>query len=233
MPTCFLSRVITVWSIPLDVGDGLRDHHLAWLSAEERERAQRFYSAELADRWRVSHVALRGIVAEATGREPAALRFDRDANGKPTLPDLRDLSFNLSHAGARALVAISDGTEIGVDVEELRPVPEMSGVAASHFAPEEQATLWAAAESERLVTFYRIWTRKEAYVKATGVGIGPALARFAVTAGEDDAALLYAADTPDLSQWWIAALPLALPYVGALCVRGARRPVQLREWRLP
>lgn len=221
----------TVWSIALDDADARDAERLAWLDAEERARASRFRTPQLADRWRVAHVALRGILAAAVGRAPAALRFARDANGKPTLRDAPGLAFNLSHADGVALVAVSTAETVGVDVEALRPVPEMAGVAASHFAREEQDALWAADEAQRLPTFYRIWTRKEAYVKATGVGIGPALARFAVTASPEPPRLLYAADTPDLAAWSLHALDAPAGYCAALCVGGTSGPVTQRAWR--
>ncbi len=227
---CFLSEVTTVWMVPLDERKVLNAERLAWLDDAERDRAARFYATEHADRWRVAHVALRSVLSSATGLSPEALRFGRDANGKPTLLDVAGIDFNLSHSGAMALVAVTTGAVVGVDVEDPRPVPEMQGVAESHFATEEQSALWTVPEPERLQTFYRIWTRKEAYVKATGVGIGPALARFAVTAGDATPRLLYAADTPDINRWKLHALGLPAPFVGALCVADRDAPVQLREW---
>jgi 4'-phosphopantetheinyl transferase len=217
--------------VPLDEREVLNAERLSWLDDAERERAARFYASEHAERWRVAHVALRGVLAEATGLDPQSLRFGRDANDKPTLLGVPGVGFNLSHSGSMALVAVTNGSVVGVDVEDPRPVPEMQGVAESHFATEEQEALWAVPDAERLQTFYRIWTRKEAYVKATGVGIGPALARFAVTADEASPRLLYAADTPDVTRWKLHALPLPSPFVGALCVADTEAPVQLHTWR--
>lgn len=222
----------TVWIVHLDAPEALTPERLSWLDQAERDRAARFYSTALADRWRVAHIALRGILASALRCDPAAVRFARDANGKPMFaePPSAPVSFNLSHAADIALVAVANGQAVGVDVEQLRPVPEMEGVAASHFAPEEQAALWQAPEPERLVTFYRIWTRKESYVKATGVGIGPALARFSVTAGAATPRLLYAHDTPDLL-WSLHDVRVPETYLGALCIAGPAEPVRLRSWQ--
>jgi 4'-phosphopantetheinyl transferase len=233
VPTCFLSRVLTVWKVRLDSDEASIARGASWLSADEHERAARFRSPLHAARWRVSHIALRGILGAACSRDPASLRFGRDANGKPTLPDVAGLGFNLSHAGGVALVAITGGAAVGVDVEEIRSVPEMRGVAESHFASVERTALWDASEAERLHTFYRIWTRKEAFVKATGVGIGPALARFAVSASADDAQLLFAEDRADASTWRLSALDLPLPYLGAVCVQNASAAPLLLEWQMP
>jgi 4'-phosphopantetheinyl transferase len=219
-----------VWTVRLDQQEKLTPPRLAWLDESERARASRFYSPEYANRWRVAHVALRGILASVTGLQPAALRFSYDRDRKPRLDSQSRVRFNLTHSADIALVAVSDGAEVGVDVEQLRPVPEMEGVAASHFAPEEQAALWSAPDGERLATFYRIWTRKESYVKATGVGIGPALARFAVTADDGFARLLYAHDTPNLDDWTLHALSAPETYIAALCVSGSDTGVEFRDW---
>jgi len=232
---CFLCCVTTVWRVRLDAWEALTAERLGWLDAAERARAARFHASSLADRWRVAHIALRGVLADMVGMEPAALRFADDAQGKPALHPPSRLRFNLSHAADVALIAVHEGGEVGVDVEQIRPVSEMGGIAASHFSREEQAALWAASAEARLETFYRIWTRKEAFVKATGVGIGPALARFAVTADRARPRLLYALDTPDASSWnmydvTVAAPYVSEPYVAALCVAGAPRPVVVRDW---
>lgn len=223
--------MIRVWTVALDAFSVLTADRLAWLDEAERDRAARFYTAALADRWRVAHIALRSILADVVGTHPAAIRMTRDARGKPQLLDHRHLWFNLSHSADLALVAVSETGEVGVDVEQVRPVPEMRGVAESHFAVEEQAALWGTSDSERLATFYRIWTRKEAYVKATGVGIGPALARFAVTAAPSDARLLYAHDTPDLAAWTLRIVPVPAEYFGVLCHAGAAQPIATAVWQ--
>lgn len=230
MPRCFLSRVTTVWVVRLDDPTVLTSRRLASLDESERERAARFYSPALADRWRVAHVALRDILGSVTASDPGELRFTQEANGKPGLVTTQRIGFNLSHSGDLALIAVTEGAAVGVDVERLGEVPEMEGVAASHFAREEQDALWKAPETTRLETFFRIWTRKEAYVKATGVGIGPALTRFAVTAGPEAPRLLYAFDTPRLDAWSLSTIEVPESYTAALCVAESAPQVSVREW---
>lgn len=205
---------------------------LAWLSEAERARADRFRFPEHALRWRVAHVALRDVLARATGRAPADVAFTTDRTGKPQLADEPRLQFNLSHSGDVALVAIGEAIPLGVDVELIKPVPEMRGVAESHFAHEEREALWSVAgEEPRLETFYRCWTRKEAYVKATGIGVGPALATFAVTIAREDARLLRADGEPEAThEWSITDLKLELPYIGALAIRDPEVRITLRDW---
>lgn len=218
--------VSVVWRIPLTA-------HLAStlpLSSDEELRAARFHSPHHAHRYRVAHWALRDILARATGIPPAELRFRADATGKPHLDHPGAPAFNLSHAHEQALVAVGDdATPLGVDIEYHAPVPEMRGVAASHFAPEERDAL--AADDWSPDTFYRIWTRKEAFVKATGSGVGPALSRFAVSAARDDVRILRADDHPNApATWALRDLGIEAPYSGALVVCGQLDRLELHDW---
>lgn len=231
----FLSLVptnCTIWRIPMDAPSQLTRDRLAWLSAAERARAERFRFPEHALRWRVAHVAMRDLLAQAIGCGPEAVAFTADRTGKPQLANEPGRQFNLSHSGDVALLAIGETIPVGVDVELVKPVPEMRGVAASHFAHEERAALWAVGdEAQRLDAFYRCWTRKEAYVKATGIGVGPALATFAVTIAPNEARLIRADAEPDAAQAWsITDLDLGLPYIGALAIRDPGVRITLRDW---
>ena len=231
----FLSLVptnCTIWRIPMASPAFLTPERLAWLSAAERARAERFRFPEHALRWRVAHVALRDLLAHATGCSPSEVAFTTDSTGKPQLAQEPALQFNLSHSGDVALVAIGEAAPLGVDVELIKPVPEMRGVAASHFAQEEREALWAVEDdTQRLDAFYRCWTRKEAYVKATGIGVGPALATFAVMIAPHEARLLRADGEPDAAhEWSITDLDLGLPYIGALAIRDPEVRITLRDW---
>jgi 4'-phosphopantetheinyl transferase len=210
----------------------LTPERLAWLSDAEGGRAERFRFPEHALRWRVAHVALRDCLAHATGCSPAEVVFTTDSTGKPQLAHAPQVQFNLSHSGDVALVAIGEAIPLGVDVELIKPVPEMRGVAESHFANEERSALWAFEdEQQRLAAFYRCWTRKEAYVKATGIGVGPALATFAVTLTPHESRLLRADGEPDAAhEWSITDLHLELPYIGALAIRDPDVRITLRDW---
>jgi 4'-phosphopantetheinyl transferase len=138
-----------------------------WLSHDERIRADRF-RFEHDRRWFVAcRSALRGALAEALGRPPMDLRFVYGKEGKPALGTETWLRFNVAHSGGRALLAISDRLEIGVDIEEICPERATDGVARLVFTDEERAELRAG---EFVDTFFALWTRKEAYLKAIGTG---------------------------------------------------------------
>ncbi len=119
----------------------------------------------------------------AYGLRERDLRVAVGAWGKPYFPDHPKLHFNLSHSGTMVMAGFSS-TEIGCDVEQVVRVNEK--VARRFFAPEEQSALFACTSiEERTDLFYRIWTRKESYIKLTGEGMHLDLESFSVVPGKD------------------------------------------------
>jgi 4'-phosphopantetheinyl transferase len=154
---------VDVWIVPLDAEGG-------WLppTPAEAEQAARFVSEPLRRRYLRSHAALRAILATYTS---APLDFAAAEHGKPYLPSSPDLQFNLSHSHDLALVALTHGVEIGVDVERFRPMQECMSIAERFFPPTDAAALAAVPPEGREVEFFRLWTRIEAKLKARGIGL--------------------------------------------------------------
>ena len=151
------------------------------LSDAERERAARFRFARDRRRFVVTRARLREELAARLGVRAEEVEFEHGANGKPWLaPRFADSGwrFNLSHCGDVAVYAFSQRHDVGIDVEAIRPVREADAIALQFFSPLEQAAFAALAPRDRLLGFLRVWTRKEAYVKALGVGFSMALERF-------------------------------------------------------
>jgi 4'-phosphopantetheinyl transferase len=154
------------------------------LSEAEQVRALRFRIETVKRRWIVAHAGLRSILSKYCGCTPAELEFERGAFGKPALagPAAQvGITFNLSHSGMAAVVAVGMDTALGVDVELKKEIPDWPAVAGRFFSRDENAALQAAQESLRCDVFFRCWTRKEAVVKATGEGIGARLEDFDVS----------------------------------------------------
>jgi 4'-phosphopantetheinyl transferase len=162
---------VHLWVTDFDAESGQVSRHLAATTDAERERASRFHRREDAERYLFSHGALRLILADYLARDPFALRFGAHANGKPFLEDA-GIEFNLSHSGALVLIAVTQGRHVGVDVEQLRPMPDLESVAPRVCTPGELAILTGLAQPERERAFFAMWTRKEALAKATGEGLG-------------------------------------------------------------
>jgi 4'-phosphopantetheinyl transferase len=101
--------------------------------------------------------------------------MNRNEAGKPSLVRIRKdqptISFNMSHAHGRALIAVSKGQEIGVDLERVRSDVEAEKLSQRYFAPSEHATIMRLAQEQRAARFFRYWVAKEAVLKAQGVGL--------------------------------------------------------------
>ncbi|WP_168164808.1 4'-phosphopantetheinyl transferase family protein [Variovorax sp. PAMC 28711] len=158
----------TAWLVHLD-----QDAALQWrdsLDETERTRAARFVFDRDRARYEAAHGATRYLLGLHLGRPSSELQFDIGALGKPHLAGSTAVHFNLSHSHHLGLLAIGD-RPIGVDLEVLRPLDGLSDLAAAHFTDAERAALEREAPDDRLRSFLTGWTRKEACVKALGLGL--------------------------------------------------------------
>lgn len=154
-------------------------HVTALLSEEERTRADSFRFRADRTRYVIAHAAVRVLLGRALGQTPSALRFGRTSLGKPYLADA-SIQFNLSHSSQYALIGVCLESEIGVDTELISETSDYQGLAERYFAPEEVAWLAASPPDQQRNLFFRMWTVKEAFLKATGEGLGRPLADFVV-----------------------------------------------------
>lgn len=221
-PTVLLSRPgLVVWRIPLEAPEA----ELAeLLSADERARAVRFRPPGAWRRFVVAHGWLRRILGAALDADPASLVFGIGPWGKPTLGGpwaAAGLQFNLSHSHELALLAVTTGPAVGVDLERLRPIPRATQLAERYFAAPERADLaQVAGTAEETVTFFNCWTRKEAFVKAQGQGLAWPLDSFAVSClPEESARLAWCREgSAQAARWQLAELQPGGGYVGAVVV---------------
>ena len=171
-----------MWRLDLDA-EGLSHPVIDALSAVELERARRFRFDEDRQRFVVAHVALRSVLAGYLDETPASVVFSAGPSGKPALDPHRHgtrLRFNLSHSHDVAVVAVACDRDVGIDVERIRPMPDFDGIVARFFSASERAALGRLPEKRRLQAFFECWTRKEACLKAAGLGIGAPLDRLDV-----------------------------------------------------
>ncbi len=169
------SDCVHVWSRPLTgpTQSGFRD----LLSEEECAAASRFHTPELAERYRQAHGWMRSVLSRYLDTPPETLRFRSGPDGKPRLAH-GSLHFNLAHSDSLALLAVRQDAPVGVDVEPVRPLPEAMLIACRWFsAPEIR---WIAASDDRDRAFLRCWVCREAFLKATGEGLGRPLDSFAL-----------------------------------------------------
>jgi 4'-phosphopantetheinyl transferase len=171
-------RDVEVICVVLDVGAGQREALHELLSAGERERAAHFRFDRDRDHFVVCRGNLRQSLGERLGIAPARIEFSYNAHGKP---ETRGVEFNVSHSGSRALIAISRTRAVGVDIERVNREFMHDQIPERFFSPGEVRALRALPEAEQMEAFFNCWTRKEAYVKARGLGLSLDLASFEVS----------------------------------------------------
>ena len=206
----------------------------SWLSAAERERADRLHNREKRARNVASRVLLRGLLSRYVGVPPGGLQFVKNPAGKPGLAGSEgDLEFNVSHSGNLWVCAVTSGQPVGIDVEGVRPLSPQHVL--PFLAPEEQAA-WETAYgapwgSEGVIALFALWTRKEAYIKGRGLGFHLPLNAFAVTVDPDHPPRLrYDRRDPEATTTWTLADLHHFPGVyGALAISGPLRTLRLRN----
>jgi 4'-phosphopantetheinyl transferase len=212
---------------------GPTEHLEGWLSADERARRDRFAFPELRKRFARGRGLLRLVLADYLDQAPGRLEFGYGPQGKPTLAGLH---FNLSHAGDCWLLAVSRDAVLGVDIEHKRPLGDLDGMMRTAFSPTERAGIRALPAHEREEAFYRVWTRKEAYMKATGKGFSLTSTRFELTIGPEPPRLVACASDPEAAaRWGLADVEAPEGYAAAIAVAGhdwqlapVRRPTEFR-----
>lgn len=204
------------------------------LDADERARADRLHSAEHRRHFVAAHGFLRTVLGRHLALPPETIRFASGPHGKPVLvPPSGDetVRFNLSHSHGLALCAVARGREVGIDIERVRAEVAALGIAGRFFSPGEQTALRALPAAAVHPAFFRLWTCKEAYVKATGAGISRALRTIEVQLGARAPRLRAADDPHTQTRWSLRELWPARGYAAALAVEG--RGWRLSCWRWP
>jgi 4'-phosphopantetheinyl transferase len=209
-----------VWRVELDCADATIAALAASLSPAERKKAARFQTAPLRERWIVARGALRHILARYAGTEPSSLRFAVGPNGKPMLcPPMQDISFNLSHTGGLAFVAVACGEQIGIDAEIVRSGIDVENLSRRFFCSAEADEILALPHGSRFAAFFTCWTRKEAILKALGSGLSAPLDRFRVTVGTDEPARLVSTDGNSCDRWTLVDIG-EQGVAGAIAIEG-------------
>lgn len=174
---------VDVWRVRLDQ-TGKASFPDSILAADEIARADRFHFEKDRLKFVRCRIALRDLLSKYMAIRAGEIRFEYQLGGKPQLSqkqNSRKVEFNVSHSGDIALIAVGAKQRLGVDVERIRDGIDTSSLAERFFSARERAGLRALPEKLRLQAFYACWTRKEAFLKATGDGLSFPLADFSVT----------------------------------------------------
>ncbi len=205
---------VHLWRLRLDQGVGDRQV----LSPDEQTRADRFRYDRDRQHFIAARSGLRRILGDYLSRDAAAVEFGYGSHGKPFLAD-GAIEFNLSHSGDLALVAVAVDRAVGVDLERIKPMADLAKLTARCFTAGEHQRIMQLAEADRQLAFFRTWTCKEAYLKATGEGLGQLKSlEVAIQLGQP-AQLI----TP--ANWQLQELQPDAGYVGAIAAAGG-------DWRV-
>jgi 4'-phosphopantetheinyl transferase len=225
-----------VWVASLNRTQTQRDHFWQHLSEDEQARANRFYF----DRDRHHYIVARGLLRQLLGsylQLPAnQIAFAYGEHGKPELADglaYSGVQFNVSHAQGVALLAFARHREVGVDIEQVRPLDDGEQIAERFFSKHEVAVFTAVPPEQKPQAFFNCWTRKEAFIKVIGEGLSCPLDSFDVTLKPGEPAeLLQVKGSPEAAaRWKLQNLEPAAGYAGAVIAEG--REWQLRCWQWP
>jgi len=203
-----------------------------FLSSEELERSNRLIDRQRRDRFIAGRGTLREMLAGYLGEEPGRIMLSEGEFGKLHLSDQLEteaISFNLSHAGNRLLLAVTTGCEIGVDMELVKRDLPFRAMAERYFSLHEQEDLFSLPVSDQLAAFYRCWTRKEAYLKGAGTGFSQPSNCFDVSLLPGHApALLAHRDSPgETARWCIRDITMPRGYCAAVALETLNAEIEV------
>lgn len=221
---------VQLWRADLDALASQESRWQQILSGNEQKRAARFHFAKDRQHFAAARAILRLILSGYLEIDPGHIEFGYSQREKPYLAGrcaLSGIMFNVSHSGGVALYAFARGIELGVDVERIGREIEVESIARRFFSAYEQQQLLNFPAAERVEAFFRCWTRKEAYIKATGEGLSLPLSQFDVSLlpNSEDALIATRPDSKEAKQWLLREVPAGAGYLAALCARG-------RTWKL-
>lgn len=203
------------------------------LAPAEQQRADRYVTAELTRRSLVSRGALRQLLASALDIAPEEIEFIIGPHGKPALApgQGKGLEFNVSHSRDTALIALARRT-VGVDVEAVDDKTPRDELARRFFSERECQDYFSLPSELRPAAFYRLWTCKEAYLKATGQGLSLPLGQFSVSSLPDRRPGLFHVEgqPEEVARWSFVMLPMNANFFAALAVEGHGWTLRRRVW---
>ena len=216
---------IHVWCASLNVSKEDLSHYESWLSLDEKARAQRFYFEKDRDHFIVGRGLLRTLIGHYLKIEPAQIEFIYEDYGKPALkPDLQDktLEFNLSHSKGLALYVFNWNRKVGIDVEQIHAMPDMDDFAERFFSPRESAYINSLSGQPKEIAFFKLWTCKEAFLKANGNGLTVPINEVEISLEPEGSARLEAIgeEKTQTSYWQLEIFNPVQGYQAALAVEG-------------
>ncbi|SHN69358.1 4'-phosphopantetheinyl transferase [Paenibacillus sp. ov031] len=210
---------IQILQVPAELPESYWNLFLSRVSEERRGQASRFVHQADAYRSVLGEVLTRVALSKLTGLRPGELSFTRNKYGKPSLSHHADVQFNVSHSGDWIALISGGEADLGVDVEKIAPI-DMK-IAERFFSLTESGFLTAEPAEMQLETFYRLWTLKESYIKAVGMGLSMPLDSFSMIRNADGNW-----HSPEAAAYPFLSLRLDHGHMLAACSAGEDLPTQ-------
>jgi 4'-phosphopantetheinyl transferase len=226
---------IHIWRVSLDQPDEVYHACFGTLTPDESERARLFCFDRHRRQFVIARGALRSTLSLYLDRPPSQLRFVYSAFGKPEVEGEEGrerLRFNLSHAEGVALIALTRGKDVGVDVEFVREEFPGMEIAEDFFSGREVETLRSLPEEARTAAFFFYWTRKEAYIKALGEGLSHPLRQFSVSLGNGESSVLAEPEgvAPQALLWVVKGLSVGERHAAAIAFQTPVTNFRFWQW---
>ncbi len=223
---------IQIWHGDLAAEDAHYQSYWRVLDEAEQAHALRMKNDLLRKRYVEVHGRLRNVLAQILNESPEKIRINKAEHGKPYLADNPQLVFNLSHSASVMIIAVGWRCQLGVDVELCKPRANLAGLVDKCFAEEEVEYWRKLPEHQKIPEFYRFWTRKEAFVKATGRGIGLGLDHCVINPENPAEFLRVPESCGQASAWRVQDLDLGAGVCSALVVDKEIAEVRLMDLEL-
>jgi len=193
------------------------------LDADEKRRSSSLRVEGDRHNYIFTHFVLRNILSKYVALDPKGIRFIVGSFGKPTLANSGNgklPEFSLSHSGSMVVVALCIDRPLGVDIERVRTFKEAEDIARDHFSPQEYSLIHQRPREERVLEFFRCWTRKESYIKAVGQGLSMPLDSFdtCLSQGSSGRWISRSFEMSLTEKWWLADIAVPDGYTGAITV---------------
>ncbi len=202
------------------------------LSESEARIAAQFRTSDSQRRYVFAHAALRSIIAHYLDMNPRSIVFAKGEFGKPYLPYHPTLQFNMSHSRDMVLIGLCHGSAVGIDVEYIQDSVDVLQLAEHAFSDSELASFCAIPSRSQAIAFFAHWTRKEAYIKARGLGLSLPLNSFDVPLRSEEASYpsRAASNVTALGKWYCRDLYPHPSYAGAVVVEGSLGSLMCWRW---
>lgn len=197
---------------PLRISEGFKDlnHLKSFLSKDEINKSNRYYTQKLTNEYIVCRGSLRKILGKYLDLEPNSISFEYNPYGKPEVSkdlNINNIKFNVSHSGDYCIIAISKHYEIGVDIEEIKPLEDFRSIAERFYSSKEVKSI------KNMNDFYTIWAQKEAVIKASGKGLSFGLDHWSTISTKKNYCITIESNT-----YSVTAFSVDEMYSSAICI---------------